>query len=162
MFQVHSLHCQVHSKTAPHESDMIKKKLVCFPLIGPVLQNNIIDRFVLLNLFQFLRFLNPFLYSSCKIIVCSKVQKKTSFCLYKKEYVGARNIGFSIRDTTSGETSFRSGITEKRKQGIPPDDSGHSKWSLWCKACCKISRQGTSWKVWTFSLKEGYYRGLLH
>ncbi|MCP9261168.1 Golgi-associated PDZ and coiled-coil motif-containing protein [Dirofilaria immitis] len=28
MLQVHSLHCQVHSKTAPHESDMIKKKLV--------------------------------------------------------------------------------------------------------------------------------------
>ncbi|VDK65951.1 unnamed protein product, partial [Onchocerca ochengi] len=27
MLQVHSLHCQVHSKTAPHESDMIKKKL---------------------------------------------------------------------------------------------------------------------------------------
>nr|CDQ02905.1 BMA-GOPC-1 [Brugia malayi] len=25
--QVHSLHCQVHFKTAPHESDMIKKKL---------------------------------------------------------------------------------------------------------------------------------------
>ncbi|KHN71621.1 Golgi-associated PDZ and coiled-coil motif-containing protein, partial [Toxocara canis] len=24
---VHSLQCQVHSKTAPHESDMIKKKL---------------------------------------------------------------------------------------------------------------------------------------
>lgn len=35
--QVHSLHCQVHSKTAPHESDMIKKKLVrhfyCFLFI---------------------------------------------------------------------------------------------------------------------------------
>ncbi|VDK77181.1 unnamed protein product [Anisakis simplex] len=28
MLQVHSLQCQVHSKTAPHESDMIKKKLV--------------------------------------------------------------------------------------------------------------------------------------
>lgn len=28
-FQVHKLHCQVHSKIAPHESDMIKKKLVC-------------------------------------------------------------------------------------------------------------------------------------
>uniref|UniRef100_A0A915CDM9 Golgi-associated PDZ and coiled-coil motif-containing protein n=1 Tax=Parascaris univalens TaxID=6257 RepID=A0A915CDM9_PARUN len=27
MLQVHSLQCQVHSKTAPHESDMIKKKL---------------------------------------------------------------------------------------------------------------------------------------
>ncbi|VDM98104.1 unnamed protein product [Thelazia callipaeda] len=27
MLQVHRLHCQVHSKTAPHESDMIKKKL---------------------------------------------------------------------------------------------------------------------------------------
>lgn len=27
MLQVHSLHCQVHFKTAPHESDMIKKKL---------------------------------------------------------------------------------------------------------------------------------------
>ncbi|VDK68841.1 unnamed protein product [Litomosoides sigmodontis] len=27
MLQVHSLHCQVHSKTAPHESDMIKRKL---------------------------------------------------------------------------------------------------------------------------------------
>ena len=28
MLQVHSLQCQLHSKTAPHESDMIKKKLV--------------------------------------------------------------------------------------------------------------------------------------
>ncbi|ULU13849.1 hypothetical protein L5515_002454 [Caenorhabditis briggsae] len=27
MIQVHSLQCQLHSKTAPHESDMIKKKL---------------------------------------------------------------------------------------------------------------------------------------
>ncbi|KAK0426388.1 hypothetical protein QR680_009685 [Steinernema hermaphroditum] len=27
MLQVHSLQCQLHSKTAPHESDMIKKKL---------------------------------------------------------------------------------------------------------------------------------------
>ncbi|GMR51109.1 hypothetical protein PMAYCL1PPCAC_21304, partial [Pristionchus mayeri] len=27
MLQVHSLQCQVHAKTAPHESDMIKKKL---------------------------------------------------------------------------------------------------------------------------------------
>ncbi|KIH61419.1 hypothetical protein ANCDUO_08312, partial [Ancylostoma duodenale] len=25
--QVHSLQCQLHAKTAPHESDMIKKKL---------------------------------------------------------------------------------------------------------------------------------------
>lgn len=30
MLQVHSLQCQIHSKTAPHESDMIKKKLVLF------------------------------------------------------------------------------------------------------------------------------------
>lgn len=28
MLQVHTLQCQVYSKTAPHESDMIKKKLV--------------------------------------------------------------------------------------------------------------------------------------
>lgn len=30
LLSVHSLQCQLYSKNAPHESDMIKKKIVCF------------------------------------------------------------------------------------------------------------------------------------
>jgi len=37
MIHIHALQCQILSKTAPHESDMIKKKLVSTVSLSPLI-----------------------------------------------------------------------------------------------------------------------------